>query len=219
MEKKELLGVRKSPPLTKRRRKVTAGGAGGGSMAKAIAAYLASDSFMYAPLAEAGGLAGEVRNQAPSQSRHWGDRAIGAQLRQLAAARAAGRRQVEAAGRHAALRQQQAAAGPDGGDSFAHDNGSTVALLPAKTVSLSAPAAATASLRTRSHTRDNVKAAADYPVYRVQESLLSPAFSSAQLSTLASAGWLAGCCSQRFPFPNAPTGEKPLLKAEFIVTH
>uniref|UniRef100_A0A0E0EM36 Uncharacterized protein n=1 Tax=Oryza meridionalis TaxID=40149 RepID=A0A0E0EM36_9ORYZ len=50
MEKKELLGVRKSPPLTKRRRKVTAGGAGGGSMAKAIAAYLASDSFMYAPL-------------------------------------------------------------------------------------------------------------------------------------------------------------------------
>ncbi|BAH94329.1 Os08g0444440 [Oryza sativa Japonica Group] len=41
MEKKELLGVRKSPPLTKRRRKVTAGGAGGGSMAKAIAAYLA----------------------------------------------------------------------------------------------------------------------------------------------------------------------------------
>uniref|UniRef100_A0A0D9X8E2 Uncharacterized protein n=1 Tax=Leersia perrieri TaxID=77586 RepID=A0A0D9X8E2_9ORYZ len=49
MEKKELLGVRKSPLLTKRRRKVTAGG-GGRNLAKAVAAYLASDSFMYAPL-------------------------------------------------------------------------------------------------------------------------------------------------------------------------
>ncbi|KAF0900319.1 hypothetical protein E2562_030607 [Oryza meyeriana var. granulata] len=51
MEKKELLGVRRSPPLTKKRRKVTAGGGGGGGrLAKAIASYLASDSFMYASL-------------------------------------------------------------------------------------------------------------------------------------------------------------------------
>uniref|UniRef100_A0A0E0AW02 Uncharacterized protein n=1 Tax=Oryza glumipatula TaxID=40148 RepID=A0A0E0AW02_9ORYZ len=197
MEKKELLGVRKSPPLTKRRRKVTAGGAGGGSMAKAIAAYLASDSFMYAPLVSnspppppssppagagssdkmvalvqkyrgswRGALAFNIEesehqrrqrlaawrarcatsdchlysccdqemlmiNRVQANAEHMllqpepclraqskpplGDRAIGAQLRQLAAARAAGRRQVEAAGamRHCGSSR---AGKPGGGD-------------------------------------------------------------------------------------------------------
>ena len=48
---KNLLGVRTKPAAAKRRRKVAASGAGGGrGLAKAIADYLASDSYMYAPL-------------------------------------------------------------------------------------------------------------------------------------------------------------------------
>uniref|UniRef100_A0ACD6AKM0 Uncharacterized protein n=1 Tax=Avena sativa TaxID=4498 RepID=A0ACD6AKM0_AVESA len=53
MEKKDLLGVRTKPVAAKRRRKVASGGGGGGGgrrLAKAIADYLASDSYMYAPL-------------------------------------------------------------------------------------------------------------------------------------------------------------------------
>ncbi|CAO2188394.1 unnamed protein product [Urochloa humidicola] len=56
MEKKDLLGVRKRPPPpAKRRRRLAAaakasGSGGAGGLAKAIAAYLASDSYMYAPL-------------------------------------------------------------------------------------------------------------------------------------------------------------------------
>ncbi|XP_037489143.1 uncharacterized protein LOC119367851 [Triticum dicoccoides] len=46
MEKKDLLGVRTKPAAGKRRRKVAAGP----GLAKAIAEYLASDSYMYAPL-------------------------------------------------------------------------------------------------------------------------------------------------------------------------
>ncbi|CAL4999083.1 unnamed protein product [Urochloa decumbens] len=61
MEKKDLLGVRKRPPpaaAAKRQRKVVApgkaaAGGGAGDLAKAIAAYLASDSYMYAPLLSA----------------------------------------------------------------------------------------------------------------------------------------------------------------------
>ncbi|XP_062195017.1 protein EARLY FLOWERING 5-like isoform X1 [Phragmites australis] len=56
MEKNGLLGVRKKLPPGKRLRSklvapVPAGG--GGALAKAIADYLASDSYMYAPLASA----------------------------------------------------------------------------------------------------------------------------------------------------------------------
>ncbi|TVU05688.1 hypothetical protein EJB05_48862 [Eragrostis curvula] len=59
MEKKDMLGVRKktAPSAVKRRRKVVAPtkagggrGAGAGRLAKAIADYLAFDSYMYAPL-------------------------------------------------------------------------------------------------------------------------------------------------------------------------
>jgi hypothetical protein len=56
MEKNDLLGVRTKPvtkPVSvKRRRKAAAGGGGGGGrrFAKAITDYLASDSYMYAPL-------------------------------------------------------------------------------------------------------------------------------------------------------------------------
>uniref|UniRef100_A0ACD5Y7C7 Uncharacterized protein n=1 Tax=Avena sativa TaxID=4498 RepID=A0ACD5Y7C7_AVESA len=51
MEKKDLLGVRTKPLAAKRRRKVAAAGGGSGRrLAKAIADYLASDSYMYAPL-------------------------------------------------------------------------------------------------------------------------------------------------------------------------
>jgi nucleoside phosphorylase len=54
MEKNDLLGVRTKPvtkPVSvKRRRKAAAGGGGGRRIAKAIADYLASDSYMYAPL-------------------------------------------------------------------------------------------------------------------------------------------------------------------------
>ncbi|KAL6596283.1 hypothetical protein ACP70R_047647 [Stipagrostis hirtigluma subsp. patula] len=53
MEKKDLLGVRKKPPAAARRtrRKVVApAGRGAGALVKAIADYLASDSYMYAPL-------------------------------------------------------------------------------------------------------------------------------------------------------------------------
>ncbi|CAM0949097.1 unnamed protein product [Alopecurus aequalis] len=53
MEKKDLLGVRTKPVAAKprRRKAAAAGGAGGGrGLAKAIADYLASDSYMYAPL-------------------------------------------------------------------------------------------------------------------------------------------------------------------------
>ncbi|KAF7016546.1 hypothetical protein CFC21_030134 [Triticum aestivum] len=46
MEKKDLLGARTKPAAGKRRRKVAAGP----GLAKAIAEYLASDSYMYAPL-------------------------------------------------------------------------------------------------------------------------------------------------------------------------
>ncbi|PAN35597.1 hypothetical protein PAHAL_6G220400 [Panicum hallii] len=61
MEKRDLLGVRKRPQppaAAKRRRRVVApakagGGAGARGLAKAIAAYLASDSYMYAPLVSA----------------------------------------------------------------------------------------------------------------------------------------------------------------------
>uniref|UniRef100_A0A0A9AX35 Uncharacterized protein n=1 Tax=Arundo donax TaxID=35708 RepID=A0A0A9AX35_ARUDO len=56
---KDLLGVRKKPPPpAKRRHKVVAPakastGASARDLAKAIAAYLASDSYMYAPLVSA----------------------------------------------------------------------------------------------------------------------------------------------------------------------
>jgi hypothetical protein len=52
MEKKDLLGVRTKQVPAKRRRKVAPGGGSGGGrrLAKAIADYLASDSYMYAPL-------------------------------------------------------------------------------------------------------------------------------------------------------------------------
>ncbi|KQJ98414.2 hypothetical protein BRADI_3g37171v3 [Brachypodium distachyon] len=50
MEKKDLLGVRSKPAATKRRRKVAAGGGSRWGIAKAVAEYLASDSYMYAPL-------------------------------------------------------------------------------------------------------------------------------------------------------------------------
>ncbi|KAJ1268663.1 hypothetical protein BS78_07G151800 [Paspalum vaginatum] len=63
MEKKDLFGVRKRPPpaataVAKRRRMVVtpakaAAGAGAVGIAKAVAAYLASDSYMYAPLVSA----------------------------------------------------------------------------------------------------------------------------------------------------------------------
>ncbi|KAE8820008.1 hypothetical protein D1007_01974 [Hordeum vulgare] len=46
MEKKELLGVRTKQAAGKRRRKVAAGR----GLAKAVADYLVSDSYMYAPL-------------------------------------------------------------------------------------------------------------------------------------------------------------------------
>ncbi|KAF8769401.1 hypothetical protein HU200_006429 [Digitaria exilis] len=61
MEKKDMLGVRKRPAAVaaaKRRRRLVApskaaGGGGAGALAKAITAYLASDSYMYAPLVSA----------------------------------------------------------------------------------------------------------------------------------------------------------------------
>ncbi|XP_066352385.1 uncharacterized protein [Miscanthus floridulus] len=57
MEKKDLLGVRKKLPAAaaKRRRKVVSPAKAGsaGWLAKVIAAYLASDSYMYAPLVSA----------------------------------------------------------------------------------------------------------------------------------------------------------------------
>ncbi|KAK3121828.1 hypothetical protein QOZ80_8BG0661470 [Eleusine coracana subsp. coracana] len=50
--KKDLLGVRKKTAAAKRRRKVVAPAKAGsaGRLAKAIADYLAFDSYMYAPL-------------------------------------------------------------------------------------------------------------------------------------------------------------------------
>jgi hypothetical protein len=56
MEKKDLLAVRKRLPAAaaKRRHKVvTPAKAGAGRLAKVIAGYLASDSYMYAPLISA----------------------------------------------------------------------------------------------------------------------------------------------------------------------
>lgn len=55
MEKKDLLGVRKKlPPAKRPRRKMaTPAPAVGGALVKAIVDYLASDSYMYAPLASA----------------------------------------------------------------------------------------------------------------------------------------------------------------------
>ncbi|GJN03646.1 hypothetical protein PR202_ga21114 [Eleusine coracana subsp. coracana] len=52
MEKKDLLSVRKKTAAAKRRRKVVAPAKAGsaGRLAKAIADYLAFDSYMYAPL-------------------------------------------------------------------------------------------------------------------------------------------------------------------------
>ncbi|XP_062190921.1 uncharacterized protein LOC133894776 isoform X2 [Phragmites australis] len=52
MEKKDLLGVRKKLPPAKRprRKMVTPAPAVGGALVKAIVDYLASDSYMYAPL-------------------------------------------------------------------------------------------------------------------------------------------------------------------------
>lgn len=53
MEKKDLLGVRRSAAAKQRRKVVAPAKAGAGGFAKAIAAYLASDSYMYAPLVSA----------------------------------------------------------------------------------------------------------------------------------------------------------------------